>query len=71
MKRLLIVLLPISLFVFSCEDNDVVDTSDGVKVQWIIFGGKTDFSGREYLWFVGTRPLFLSGMGVSDTDYDG
>ena len=67
----MIVLLPINLFVFSCEDNDVVDTSDGAKVQWIGFGGKTDFSSGEYLWFVGTWPLFPSGIGVSDTDYDG
>ena len=58
MKRLLLVLLPISLFVFSCEDNnDVVDTSEGVKLEWIGFGSMGS-SSSEYVWYVGTKPSF-------------
>ena len=57
MKRLLLIVLPISLFVFSCEDNDVVDTSEGVKLEWIGFGSMGS-SSSEYVWYVGTKPSF-------------
>ena len=69
MKKFLIVLLPISLFVFSCEDNnDVVDTSEGVKLEWIGFGGSGS-STSERVWYVGTKPSFPSS-GVLVDNYD-
>ena len=69
MKKFLIVLLPISLFVFSCEDNnDVVDTSEGVKLEWIGFGGSGG-STSERVWYVGTKPSIPSN-GVLVDNYD-
>ena len=68
MKKFLIVLLPISLFVFSCEDNNVVDTSEGVKLEWIGFGRMgTNYS--EFVWYVGTKPSFPQNDLLSD-DYN-
>ena len=76
MKKYILNFLPAFLFI-SCEDNDVVDTSEGVKVQWIGFGGKSNGSSLEYLWFLGSnpKPSFPYDSddhgGVSDTEYDG
>tara|TARA_B100002051_G_C16538842_1_gene536496 strand:- start:304 stop:654 length:351 start_codon:yes stop_codon:yes gene_type:complete len=71
MKRLLLVLLPIGLFVFSCEDNNVVDTSEGVKLEWIGFGGRVNYSSLEYVFYVGNIPSFPQIGTLYDTDYDG
>ena len=68
MKRLLLVLLLISLFVFSCEDNNVVDTTKGVKLEWIGFGGQGNDL-LQYIWYVGTKPSFPSS-GVLTDSYD-
>jgi hypothetical protein len=66
MKKFLIVLLPISLFVFSCEDNDVVDTSEGVKLEWIGFGSKIGVSNGEYVFWVDTKPSFPESSLLDD-----
>ena len=69
MKRLLIVSI-ISLFVFSCEDNDVVDTSEGVKLEWIGFGSGFG-SSSEYVWYVGTKPSFPQNDLLGDSGNNG
>ena len=69
MKKFLIVLLPISLFVFSCEDNnDVVDTSEGVKLEWIGFGQYGNSNQSEYIWYVGTKPSFPDTLTILEDD---
>ena len=40
MKKILLILLPISLFVFSCEINDaggdtIINSNEGVQLKWI------------------------------------
>ena len=76
MKQLLIVLLPISLFLFCCEDSHVVNKMTIIKSQFG-FGGKTNGSSLEYLWFLGNNIAISFPYdsddygGVIDTEYDG
>ena len=69
MKKVFIVSLILSLFVFSCEDNNI-DTSEGVKLKCIMFRGFG--SSGEFLWFDGgsiVKPS-LSDVGMDGGDYN-